>query len=217
MEHNTLKNIKFNKINIIAGTSTDVGKTHLTCEFIKYLNSKSKNIFGIKPIISGVNSENIHDSDNAKLLYAMNLGYTIEAAQGLSRYILHGAYSPNIAAHLEGNKIEYSKILSFCTQYCDQNFDHLFIETAGGVMSSIADNETNLDLLCDLKNIYGQSVSVFLVTKSYLGTISHTLTALKSFRFDITIMNMFGGAPSDTGNMEIQTIEKISKTPVIVY
>ena len=52
----------------------------------------------------------------------------------------------------------------------------LLVETAGGVMSPVDDDHTMLDLMAAL------SGPVVLVGGSYLGAISHTLTALACLR-----------------------------------
>jgi dethiobiotin synthetase len=52
----------------------------------------------------------------------------------------------------------------------------LLVEGAGGVMSPLTDGETNLDMIAAL------GAPVLLVAGSYLGTISHILTALVALR-----------------------------------
>ena len=52
----------------------------------------------------------------------------------------------------------------------------LLIEGAGGVMTPIDDTHTGLDLIARL------GCPVILVTGSYLGALSHTLTALAAIR-----------------------------------
>jgi dethiobiotin synthetase len=52
----------------------------------------------------------------------------------------------------------------------------LLIEGAGGVMSPIAEDGTNLDLMAEL------GAPALLVTGSYLGAVSHTLTAIEAMK-----------------------------------
>ena len=56
------------------------------------------------------------------------------------------------------------------------NTGTLFIEGVGGVMAPLDARHTVLDLMAALK------LPVILVTGSYLGTLSHTLTALEVLR-----------------------------------
>ena len=70
----------------------------------------------------------------------------------------------------------FSKIVKFCQESikkAKKNDEILLIEGAGGIMTPINDKFTFLDLIKELK------VPVILVTLSYLGTISHTLSAIK--------------------------------------
>ncbi len=59
----------------------------------------------------------------------------------------------------------------------------LLIEGVGGIMVPLDDERTVLDVMMALR------LPLILVTGSYLGTISHTLTALNSlFRRDLNVL-----------------------------
>ena len=73
-------------------------------------------------------------------------------------------------------EIDYQQIVNFCVKEIDlaiKKNNHLFIESAGGVMSPINYHKTFLDLAKDL------NISVLLVSSNYLGAISHTLTSIE--------------------------------------
>lgn len=76
--------------------------------------------------------------------------------------------SPHIAAKAENVVMDFDKIVAYC-----KNSGADIIEGAGGVMSPITETRTNLDLIKAL------DLPVILVAGTYLGTISHTLTALE--------------------------------------
>lgn len=82
-------------------------------------------------------------------------------------YKFKAPLAPNMAASLENIEIDFNKIVEFC-RISDANL----IEGAGGVLSPITDSKTNLDLINAL------NLPVILVCGSYLGSITHTLTAL---------------------------------------
>ena len=86
----------------------------------------------------------------------------------------------------------------------------LVIEGAGGVMSPIAEDATNLDLFAEL------GLEVILVTGSYLGAVSHTLTAIAALQVRgvavaaIVVSESMGDAPPITVHARTDTPESSS-------
>jgi dethiobiotin synthetase len=81
--------------------------------------------------------------------------------------------APPSAARAEGVELRLSQLVQLCRE---RMTGPLLIEGAGGVMSPIAEDGTNLDLIAEL------GVPALLVTGSYLGAVSHTLTAIEAMR-----------------------------------
>ena len=79
-----------------------------------------------------------------------------------------------MAARLEGRRLALADIAAACATRLAETEGLLLIETAGGVMSPLDDDHTMLDLVAALDQ------PSLLVAGSYLGAISHTLTALKA-------------------------------------
>jgi dethiobiotin synthetase len=85
--------------------------------------------------------------------------------------------APNIAARLEGDTLMLDDmVIDAVARAAELREGLLLIEGAGGVMSPLTDGETNLDMIAAL------GAPVLLVAGSYLGTISHVLTALVALR-----------------------------------
>ncbi len=61
-----------------------------------------------------------------------------------------------------------------------ENQDHILVEGAGGVLVPINETATMADWMLALKA--RAELKVLLVVGSYLGTISHTLSAMESLR-----------------------------------
>lgn len=185
--HQILPNIHkpLKKINIIYGINTDVGKTHITQMMINSDFLKSKQIFSIKPIISGFDENDYKNSDNFKLLQRNNNTPSLEEVKEISCYMLKAPLSPDIAAKMENINIDYNKIVSFCENYIKKD-GILFIETAGGVCSPISNYHTMADLS---KSLSQHSPSNILIVSEYLGAISHTISAMHVMKFDAIIFN----------------------------
>src|SRR5262249_30698328 len=80
--------------------------------------------------------------------------------------------APDMAAAREGRSLDYPGLIDFCRAAVANNHDTLLIEGNGGIMSPIDHEHTVLDWMMTL------ALPLVVVTGTYLGTLSHTLTAL---------------------------------------
>ena len=84
---------------------------------------------------------------------------------------------------MEGRRIDVAEVVAFCQNAVATRRDVLLIEGVGGIMVPLDDQRTILDVMMALR------LPLILVTGSYLGSISHTLTALDSlFTRDMNVM-----------------------------
>ncbi|CAG0967233.1 partial dethiobiotin synthetase, partial [Rhodocyclaceae bacterium] len=84
--------------------------------------------------------------------------------------------SPDRAAALEGRTIDVAGLVGWCRSEIARNEDLLLIEGVGGVMVPLDGQRTVLDWMAALQ------LPVLLVAGTYLGAISHALTALAALR-----------------------------------
>jgi dethiobiotin synthetase len=78
-----------------------------------------------------------------------------------------------MAAAREGRAIDFAAVTEFCRAAIAACRSHLFIEGIGGIMVPLDASHTVLDLITQLR------LPLLLVAGTYVGTISHTLTALQ--------------------------------------
>ena len=78
-----------------------------------------------------------------------------------------------MAAQREGRTIDFDAVTAFCRSAMSKRRGLLLIEGIGGIMVPIDQSHTVLDLMTQLR------VPILLVAGTYVGTISHTLTALQ--------------------------------------
>ena len=176
-------------VNVIYGISTDVGKTYITCDVIKKTNLKFKENFAIKPVISGFDENRFEYSDNYHLLQACGFeNPTLQQVKSISKYLLFHPLSPDISAKKENIDIDLKKIISFCEYNIAKikQGSKIFIETAGGVCTPCSKIHTMVDISQGLAHHNPCNV---LVTVPYLGSLSHTISALKVLKFDLVIVN----------------------------
>lgn len=155
----------------ITATGTGVGKTYLTCGVIDALTRRDIAVDAVKPVISGFAREAVRDSDTGLILRALGRGIDDAALDDVSPWRFRAALSPDMAAAREERVVPAGAVGAFCARTLETAQGVCLIEGAGGLMSPLGHDFTNLDLLALL------DVRVVLVAGTYLGTISHTLTA----------------------------------------
>jgi len=160
------------KAFFITGTGTAIGKTYVTCSIIKQLKRSGKDVMAIKPVISGW-EEASPENDTMQILSSLALEHSQENIERISPWRFNAPLAPSMAARLENLEIDYHALVEFCKN-STQSHEYLLCEGAGGVIVPLTEKKTTLDLISDL------GFKVVLVAGTYLGAISHTLTAVKS-------------------------------------
>jgi dethiobiotin synthetase len=156
----------------ITATGTDVGKTFVAASLIRHLRQMGRQVDAIKPVVSGFDPALAPKSDPGVLLQALGLPVTAQELDRISPWRFRDAVSPDLAAAREGRLIDVDSVISFCQTAVDQRREILLIEGIGGIMVPLDAERTILDVMMALQ------LPLILVAGSYLGTISHTLTAL---------------------------------------
>jgi len=155
----------------ITASGTDVGKTFVAAGLIRYLRVNGETIDAIKPIVSGFDPARAGESDSGILLRALGLPLTDEEIEDISPWRFAAPLSPDMAARHEGKEIDFDQLVLFCETATEEAEGSLLIEGVGGVMVPLDQSNTVLDWMTEL------DLPVILVAGSYLGSISHTLTA----------------------------------------
>jgi dethiobiotin synthetase len=196
----------------ITATGTDVGKTFVAASLIGNFRQMGRVVEVIKPVVSGFDPTQAAISDPGVLIKALGVPVTPQAIEQISPWRFRAPLSPDLAARREGQTIDVDEVIAFCQSAIDQRQDVLLIEGVGGVMVPLDDQRTILDVMMALR------LPVILVAGSYLGTISHTLTALDSlYRRDMNVMAIVvSETPGSTIPLD-ETVAAISRfaDPVI--
>jgi dethiobiotin synthetase len=167
----------------ITGTGTEVGKTFVAASLIRHLRTMGRSLEAIKPVVSGFDPEHLAASDPGILLQALGFPATLLNVQRISPWRFRAPISPDAAAQQEGHRIDVEEVIAFCQSAVDQRQEILLIEGVGGIMVPLDKERTILDVMMALQ------LPLILVAGSYLGTISHTLTALDAlFRRDLSVV-----------------------------
>jgi len=156
----------------VTSTGTDVGKTFVTSGLIRYLRESNQPVAALKPVVSGYDSSVVETSDPAVLLTALGRQVTADEIERIAPWRFRAPLAPDIAAAREGRTVDFDKLISFSRAAIDAATGPLFIEGVGGIMVPLDSRRTVLDWMAAL------DIPLLLVVGGYLGTISHTLTAL---------------------------------------
>ncbi|MGB7215981.1 MAG: dethiobiotin synthase [Gammaproteobacteria bacterium] len=159
----------------VTSTGTEIGKTFVAVELVRALRSRGRAVHALKPVITGFDPDRAAESDTGRLLDALGQPLTQHAIEAVSPWRLAAPLSPDMAAAREGREIDWSALLAYCRRAIDRARSErdavTLIEGIGGVMVPLDAKHTVLDWIAELR------IPALLVAGSYLGTLSHTLTA----------------------------------------
>jgi dethiobiotin synthetase len=156
----------------VTSTGTDVGKTFVTAGLIRYLRTSNQAVAALKPVVSGYDSSVVETSDPAVLLSALGRPVAADEVERIAPWRFRAPLSPDLAAAREGRSVAFDELIAFSRAAVEANNGILFIESVGGIMVPLDGNRTVLDWMAAL------DIPLLLVVGGYLGTISHTLTAI---------------------------------------
>lgn len=157
----------------ITGTGTDIGKTFVATGLIQALRRAGRAVDALKPVVTGFDDDVPGESDPARLLAALERPVTMEEIARIAPWRFLAALSPDMAARFEGRAVDVDAVIDFCQSAVAAAEGVLLIEGVGGIMVPLDERRTVLDWMAALR------LPVILVTGSYLGALSHTLTALE--------------------------------------
>jgi dethiobiotin synthetase len=157
----------------VTATGTDIGKTFVTCGLIRRERSNGRPVDAIKPVVTGFDHANSSNTDAGMLLAALARPLTAEEIERTSPWRFSAPISPHLAAEREQRPINFAQVVAFCDQAIARSRGLLLIEGIGGLMVPLDARHTVLDLVSVLR------IPVILVAGSYVGTLSHTFTALE--------------------------------------
>lgn len=184
----------------VTATGTEVGKTVVVRGLIKALRAQGRAVEALKPVVSGYDPHEAAGSDPGLLLAALGEPVTPEGIARISPFRFTEPVSPHLAARREGKKIDFNAVVELCRWRMQSCPGALVIEGVGGVMAPLEDRRTVLDWMVALNQ------PIILVAGSYLGTLSHTFSAVdvlerRSLPIAALVVNETAGSPvsfSDT-------------------
>ena len=163
----------------VTSCGTGRGKTFVCEKMIRDRRATGETVQVLKPVISGFDLAAVNSCDTGLLINALGQELTQGAIDRVSPWRYTAPLSPDMAAAMENRTVPVDEIIGYCraaVKQAERDSQHLLIEGAGGVMVPLDDKRTMRDLMAAL------DIPVVLVVGSYLGSLSHGLTALEALQ-----------------------------------
>jgi dethiobiotin synthetase len=160
----------------VTGTGTGVGKTFVSAAIAHASARSGISTRAYKPVASGFEADDVRHSDPGVLLEAQGQAVTPETLDEISPWRYVKPVAPYLAAAGEGKEIPYGAVLDFTLEALRGPEELILVEGIGGVMAPVDRAHTVLDWVGAL------AIPAILVAGTYVGTISHTLSALGVLR-----------------------------------
>jgi dethiobiotin synthetase len=156
----------------ITATGTEIGKTFVASGLIRHWRAAGRKVDALKPVATGFDPVTAATSDAGLLLAELGRPVTPAEFDRISPWRFAAPLSPDMAARRENRSIDFDALVTFSRDAVARAEDVLLIEGIGGLMVPLDDRHTVLDWIIAL------DIPLVLVTGSYLGSLSHTLTCL---------------------------------------
>jgi dethiobiotin synthetase len=159
----------------VTSSGTAIGKTFVTLRLIAELQASRRRVRALKPVASGFDAAHPADGDTGALLAAQRLEPTAANLDAVSPWRFAAPLSPDMAAARERRMVPFDALVAHC-RAAGRSGDVTLIEGVGGVMVPLDGEHTVLDWIAAV------GAPALLVVGSYLGTLSHSLTAAAALR-----------------------------------
>ena len=176
------------KTIFITATGTDIGKTYISGLIAKHIKDKGLNIGYYKAALSG--SNDIKDSD---AWYEKQQADLPDSYDEMVSYTYKHAYSPHLAAQIEGNPPDI-KIIKNAYKDISKKHDYMIVEGSGGIICPIRYDSNQKIFLEDI--IKELNIPSLIIADAGLGTINSTVLTIeymrsKNLKINGVILNRF--------------------------
>lgn len=162
----------------VTGTGTDVGKTYVTGLVIKKIKESGANAAYYKAAMSG----NERRADGSLIpgdaLSVREVSGIAQPLEEMCPYIYEHAYSPHLAARIEGGPVELSVVRDGFLKVSEK-YDYVTVEGSGGILCPIRYDGEKIMLEDVVKTL---NLSCLLVADAGLGTINSVVLMAEYMR-----------------------------------
>lgn len=163
----------------VTSSGTGIGKTLVVTTLVRQLRQRRRKVRALKPVMTGYDPAAASGSDAGQILESLGEIATEAAIERISPWRFEAPLSPDMAAAREGRTIEVDDVVAFCRrtlQDADREGACVVVEGIGGVMVPLDRHRTVRDWIAALE------IPAIVVVGTYLGSLSHALTAIEALR-----------------------------------
>lgn len=176
------------KAIFITATGTDIGKTYVSGLIAKHMKDKGLNIGYYKAALSG--SHDVSDSDAWHVKEKAELP---DSYNEMVSYTYKHAYSPHLAAQIEGNPPDID-VIKRAYDDISAKHDYMIVEGSGGIICPIRYDDNKKIFLEDI--IKELNIPSLIIADAGLGTINAAVLTIeymrnKNLKINGLILNRF--------------------------
>jgi dethiobiotin synthetase len=152
------------RLIVITGTDTGVGKTVLTALLASHLRASGLSVAALKPICSG-------RRDDARVLHRALRGAL--KLDDINPWHFRAALTPLLAARKEREHVELREVVAH-VHALSRQFQLVLVEGAGGLLSPLGEHFSTRELIGAL------GAEVIIVARNQLGVVNHVRLTLEA-------------------------------------
>ena len=158
----------------VTGTGTEIGKTYVAGLLVKKLHEAGEKSAYYKAAMSGNDKDADGNPIPGDAKFVKELGGIDQDLNEMCPYIYERAYSPHLAAQIEGNPVNLDYVVEKLRDL-EKKYDYITLEGSGGILCPLRFDDEEIYLEDLVKKA---KLSSIIVADAGLGTINNlVLTA----------------------------------------
>lgn len=158
----------------VTGTGTEIGKTYVAGLLVKKLHEAGEKSAYYKAAMSGNERDQEGKLIPGDAKFVKDFGSIDQPLEDMCPYVYEKAYSPHLAAQIEGNPVDLDKVVEKFRDL-EKKYDYITLEGSGGILCPLRFDDEEIYLEDFVKKA---KLSSIIVADAGLGTINNlVLTA----------------------------------------
>ncbi|WP_277220930.1 dethiobiotin synthase [Peptoniphilus vaginalis] len=158
----------------VTGTGTEIGKTYVAGLLVKKLHEAGEKSAYYKAAMSGNERDQEGKLIPGDAKFVKDFGSIDQPLEEMCPYVYEKAYSPHLAAQIEGNPVDLDKVVEKFRDL-EKKYDYITLEGSGGILCPLRFDDEEIYLEDFVKKA---KLSSIIVADAGLGTINNlVLTA----------------------------------------
>lgn len=155
----------------VTGTGTEIGKTYVAGLLVKKLHEAGEKSAYYKAAMSGNDKDADGNLIPGDAKFVKELGGIDQDLNEMCHYIYEKAYSPHLAAQIEGNPVNLDYVVEKL-RGLEKKYDYITLEGSGGILCPLRFDDEEIYLEDFVKKA---NLSSIIVADAGLGTINNVV------------------------------------------